>query len=137
MGRGADPWQIPKWALNHSVDCGAVFPKRQPLKAPPVSLPSPTAVFSAGTLNSHARRRGSPEACHGVAECHSCRSASLECQLVTFLLSPFFHDYTTCRIILLIFSSKRTPLEKRETSILSPAGMSFLPNKGYRQIQTL
>lgn len=36
-------------------------PERGPLKAPPVSLPIPTGVFQAGTLNSHARSRGSPE----------------------------------------------------------------------------
>lgn len=34
---------------------------RGALKAPPVSLSVPTGVFEAGTLNSHARRRGSPE----------------------------------------------------------------------------
>lgn len=36
-------------------------PERGPLRAPPVSLPIPTGVFQAGTLNSHARSRGSPE----------------------------------------------------------------------------
>lgn len=36
-------------------------PERGPLKVPPVSLPILTGVFQAGTLNSQARSRGSPE----------------------------------------------------------------------------
>lgn len=35
--------------------------ERGALKAPPVSLPILTGVFEVGTLNSHARSRGSPE----------------------------------------------------------------------------
>lgn len=38
------------------------FPERErgALKSPPVSLSVPMGVFEAGTLNSYARRRGSP-----------------------------------------------------------------------------
>lgn len=35
--------------------------ERGAFKAPPVSLPILTGVFEVGTLNSHARSRGSPE----------------------------------------------------------------------------
>lgn len=35
--------------------------ERGALKAPPVSLSVPTGVFEAGTLNSYARRKGSPK----------------------------------------------------------------------------